>query len=225
MMASMVAKDLVLTSSAGARAVAPVSLAVAAFGLTFGVLARESGLGPVATIVFSATTFAGSAQFAAASVLAGGGTLAAAIGAAVLLNARYIPIGLSVAPTLGGPLWKRALRAQLIVDESWAIGHLGGGRFDPARILGAGIVLWLAWVGSTAIGVLAGDLIGDPLTLGLDAAFPALFLALLVGQVEGRRGLAVALCGAAIALLLVPFVPVGVPIVAAAAACLLGLRR
>ncbi len=218
-------RELVRTTGAGARAVAPVTLAVGAFGFTFGVLARAAGLGPAAAVVFSATTFAGSAQFAAASVLSAGGTLAAAIVAAILLNARYIPIGLSVAPALTGQVWKRGLRAQLVVDESWAIGHLGGGRFDPARILGAGVVLWCTWVSSTAVGVLAGDLLGDPARLGLDAAFPALFLALLAGQVEGRRGLAAAVAGAVIALLLVPVVPVGVPIVAAAIACLLGLRR
>jgi 4-azaleucine resistance transporter AzlC len=213
------------TVGAGARAVAPVALAVAAFGLTFGVLARDAGFGPAATVVFSATTFAGSAQFAAASVLSVAGTLAAAIGAAALLNARYVPIGISVAPTLTGPVWRRALRAQLVVDESWAVGHLGGGRYDPALILGAGLVLWCTWVTSTAIGAIAGDLLGDPERLGLDAAFPALFLALLVGQIDGPRGVQAALLGAVIALCLVPFVPVGVPIVAAAAACLLGLRR
>jgi len=218
-------EELARGARAGARAVAPVALAVAAFGLTFGVLARNAGFGAVATVVFSATTFAGSAQFAAASVLSAGGTLVAAIVAAILLNTRYLPIGLSVAPTLRGPSWRRALKAQLVVDESWAIGHLGGGRFDPGRIMGAGIVLWCTWVGSTTIGVVAGDLLGDPRRLGLDAAFPALFLALLAGQVEGRRGLLAAACGAVIALALVSFVPVGVPIVAAAAACLLGLRR
>ena len=159
-------RELVRTTGAGARAVAPVALAVGAFGVTFGVLARDAGLGPAAAVVFSATTFAGSAQFAAASVLAGGGTLAAAITAAILLNMRYIPIGLSVAPALTGPVWKHGLRAQLVVDESWAIGHLGGGRFDPARILGAGVVLWCTWVSSTAVGVLAGDLLGDPARLG-----------------------------------------------------------
>ena len=213
------------TVGAGARAVAPVALAVAAFGLTFGVLARDAGFGSVAMVVFSATTFAGSAQFAAASVLSVGGTVAAAIAAAVLLNTRYVPIGISVAPALSGPVWKRALRAQLVVDESWAVGHLGGGRYDPALILGAGLVLWLTWVTSTAVGAVAGDLLGDPERLGLDAAFPALFLALLVGQIDGPRGVQAAILGAAIALCLVPFVPVGVPIVAAAAACLLGLRR
>ena len=213
------------TVGAGARAVAPVALAVAAFGLTFGVLARDAGFGSVAMVVFSATTFAGSAQFATASVLSAGGTVAAAIAAAVLLNTRYVPIGISVAPTLSGPVWKRALRAQLVVDESWAVAHRGGGRYDPALILGAGLVLWFTWVTSTALGAVAGDLLGDPERLGLDAAFPALFLALLVGQIDGPRAVQAAFLGAAIALCLVPFVPVGVPIVAAAAACLLGLRR
>jgi 4-azaleucine resistance transporter AzlC len=223
----MVAMGAVVTPGAagGARAVAPLAPAVAAFGLTFGVLAREAGFGPLATFVFSATTFAGSAQFAAASVLSAGGTLAAAIAAAVLLNARYVPIGISVAPAIAGPPWRRLLRAQLLVDESWAIGHLGGGRYDAARILGAGLVLYPTWVVSTSLGAVAGDAIGDPVSLGLDAAFPALFLALLAGQIEGRHGRTAAVLGAAIALALVPLVPVGVPIVAAAAACLLGLRR
>ena len=211
--------------SAGARAVAPLALAIGAFGVTFGVLARDAGLGPVPAVVFSATTFAGSAQFAATSLVAAGGTLTAAIGAAVLLNVRYVPIGLSVAPSLHGPAWRRALRAQLIVDESWAIGHLGAGKYDPSRILGAGLVLWTTWVVSTGVGAVAGDLLGDPERLGLDAAFPALFLALLAGQIHDRRGLVAALLGAAVALVFVPFVPVGIPIVAASAACLIGLRR
>jgi predicted branched-subunit amino acid permease len=76
----------------------------------------------------SATTFAGSAQFAAASILADGGTVAAAIAAALLLNARYAPIGVSVAPWLAGPRWRRFLHAQLVVDESWAISARGEGR-------------------------------------------------------------------------------------------------
>ena len=209
----------------GARAVAPLVPAVAAFGLTFGVLAREAGFEPLAVAVFSGTTFAGSAQFAAASVLGDGGTLAAAITAAVLLNTRYIPIGISVAPAMTGPAWRRLLHAQLVVDESWAISHLGGGRYDATMILGAGLVLYPSWVLSTGAGSYAGDLIGEPADFGLDAAFPALFLALLVGQVEGRQGTVAAFLGAAVALALVPFVPVGLPIVAAAVACLVGLRR
>jgi 4-azaleucine resistance transporter AzlC len=209
----------------GARLIAPFAVAVAAFGLTFGVLAHDAGLGGLATVVFSATTFAGSAQFAAISVLSAGGTLTAAIVAAILLNTRYVPIGLSVAPWLRGPAWLRGLRAQFVVDESWAISHLGGGRYDPRLLLGAGLTLYCAWVAGTTAGVLAGSLLGDPETLGLDAAFPALFLALLAGQIRGRLGLAAAIGGAVVATLLVPFVAPGLPIVAASAVCLVGLRR
>ena len=138
------------------RVIAPFAVAVGAFGVTFGVLARDAGLGGLKAVVFSATTFAGSAQFAATSVLSAGGTLAAAIAAAVLLNTRYIPIGLSVAPSLRGPAWKRGLRAQLVVDESWAVSHLGGGRYDARLLLGAGLTLYCAWVAGTTLGSVAG---------------------------------------------------------------------
>ena len=210
----------------GAVTAVPLAVAVALFGVSFGVLSASSGgMGALPAIVMSATTFAGSAQFAAASILAGGGQPIAAIAAALLLNARYIPIGVSVAPYLrGGPL-RRFLTAQLVVDESWAIAARGDGRFDPHRLIGAGIVLWLAWVAGTVIGVLGGEALGDPVTLGLDAAFPALFLALLMLQINGGRAVAAALVGVGIALALVPIAPAGVPIIAAAAAALIGLAR
>ena len=209
----------------GARAIAPISVAAAGFGISYGVLARAAGFGVVAPIVMSATTFAGSAQFAAVSILGDGGTVAAAVTAALLLNARYGPIGVSMAPYLQGPVLSRLLRAQLIVDESWAIAAEGEGRFNPKVLIGAGLVLYASWVGGTVIGAIGGDALGDPDTLGLDAAFAALFLALLVPQVRDRRTVQAAALGAAIALALTPIAPAGVPIVAASAACLLGLRR
>ena len=173
----------------------------------------------------SMTTFAGSAQFAAASVMAAGGQMTAAIAAALLLNARYVPIGVSVARYLSGNSAVRFLKGQLVVDESWAIAARGDGSFNPGRLLGAGLLLWIAWVGGTVVGVLGGEALGNPAVLGLDAAFPALFLALLVGQLRSRRATAAAVLGAAIALSLVGFTPPGVPIVAAAAAALIGLVR
>ncbi|MGZ8631389.1 MAG: AzlC family ABC transporter permease [Actinomycetota bacterium] len=208
----------------GVRAVAPLAIAVVGFGISFGVLARSAGMGILAPIVMSITTFGGSAQFAAASILGGGGTAGSAVTAAVLLNARYGPIGVSTAPYLTGSRWSRFLHAQLTVDETWAVAAEGEGRFNPQVLLGAGLVLFVAWVGGTAVGVAFGDLIGDPATWGLDAAFPALFLALLAPQLDGRRAIEAALLGAAIALVLTPFTPAGVPIIAASAACLLGLR-
>ena len=209
----------------GARAIAPIAIAAAAFGATFGVLAREAGMETLAALTMSATTFAGSAQFAAASILDTGGAVASAIAAAVLLNARYAPISLSVAPAFGGGRLRRVLESQLIVDESWAISRRPGGAYDRRLLVGAGLVLYVAWVGSTAVGAVGGEALGDPERLGLDAAFPALFLALLVPQVRTRRALAAALVGGAVALALIPVAPAGVPIVAASGACLLGWER
>src|SRR5437763_1666048 len=100
---------------------APVLPAVAAVGLSFGVLARPQHFGAVSAVVMSATTFAGSAQIAAVSLLGGGGTLAAAIVAALLLNARYAPIGINVARAFRGRIPRRFAEAQLVVDESWAM--------------------------------------------------------------------------------------------------------
>jgi 4-azaleucine resistance transporter AzlC len=209
----------------GARTIAPIAVAGFAFSLSFGVLARTAGMGWTAPLVMSATTFAGSAQVAVASLLHDGGAAAAAIGAAVMLNARYVPIGISVASSFEGPPWRRLLQAQLIVDESWAVALRRRGGFDVRVLLGAGGLLYLMWVSGTGAGLLLGNAIGDANRLGLDAAFPALFLALLVPQVRDRRRVAAALLGAAVALVLIPFTPAGIPIIAGAAACLIGWRR
>jgi 4-azaleucine resistance transporter AzlC len=210
----------------GAVTAIPLAIAVGLFGVSFGVLSATSGgIGAVPAVIMSVTTFAGSAQFAAASVLAGGGQPFTAIVAALLLNARYLPIGVSVARYLpGGPV-RRFFQAQLVVDESWAIAARGEGRFDPHRLVGAGVVLWLAWVVGTIVGVIGGEALGDPAALGLDAAFPALFLALLAGQLGTRRSVTVAVLGGGIAIILVPFTPPGVPIIAAGLAALVGLVK
>jgi 4-azaleucine resistance transporter AzlC len=207
----------------GARRIAPIGAAAAVFGASFAVLSHTAGFDGLAAIVMSATTFAGSAQFAAASVLETGGGVAAAVAAAVLLNARYVPISVTVGDQFRGPVVRRLFEAQLIVDESWALSRRSDGRYD--LLVGGGLVLYVCWVGGTALGALVGDRLGDPERYGLDAAFPALFLALLVPQVTSRRALAAALAGGAIALVLIPFVPAGVPIVAATAACLIGWVR
>jgi 4-azaleucine resistance transporter AzlC len=209
----------------GARAIAPIAVAAVTFGVSFGVLAGSAGIDALAATVMSATTFAGSAQFAVASILGASGGIAAAVLAATLLNARYAPISVSVAPLFQGSPLRRLLESQLIVDESWAVSRRPDGRFDRKLLVGAGLVLYVSWVGGTALGALGGEALGDPADLGLDAAFPALFLALLVPQVRTRRALAAALLGGTVALLLLPFTPAGVPIIAAAAACLIGWRR
>jgi 4-azaleucine resistance transporter AzlC len=209
----------------GVRAAAPIGVAALAFSVSFGVLARAAGMGRIAPVVMSVTTFAGSAQFAVASILGAGGGLVTAIVAAILLNLRYGPIGLSAATTFEGPWWRRVLAAQLIVDESWAIAQRDDGRLDRHLLVGAGLLLLVCWTAGTAIGAFAGDLVADPESLGLDAAFPALFLALLWSQVGERSRLQAAIGGAAIALVLMPFTGAGIPIVAASLACLVGARR
>ena len=209
----------------GVRAALAVAATVWFFGASFGLLARAAGMGVAAPLVMSATTFAGSAQFAVSSILGASGGTVAAIAAAVLLNARYAPISISVASLFHGPRLRRLVESQLIVDESWALSSRGGGRFDRRILLGAGLLLYVSWVGGTAVGAMVGDALGNPKDLGLDGAFPALFLALLVPQLGTRRAAVAALTGAAIALVLIPVTPPGTPIVAASVACLLGLRR
>ena len=206
----------------GVRAGLPLALAPLLFGASFGLLAVDAGMGWVGAVAMSATTFAGSAQFAAASILEDGGGALAAIVAAILLNARYVPLSLAVASIFPGSRRRRFLESQLIVDESWALSGRSG-RFDYAILAGVGILLYVLWVGGTAIGTVVGDLL-DPEAIGLDAAFPALFLALLAPYLRTRRALVTALVAGAITLVLLPFAPPGVPIVAASFAALIGLR-
>lgn len=210
---------------AGTRAAVPFVLATAAVGVSFGILARSLGWGFVAPIVFSVIVFSGSAQFAVAAVLGSGGAVVAAVVAAALLNARFLPMGIAVATFLKGGPFRRALEGQAVVDASWALANRGGGRFDREFLIGATVPQFAAWVGGTALGVMAGDSIGDPERFGLDAIFPAFFLALLASELRrGKRVVAVAGLAAAVALVLVPFAPPGVPVIAACTAALLGLR-
>ncbi len=208
----------------GARAALPFAVAFAVFMGSWGVLAGNAGFGIAPALLLTATAFAGSAQYAAVSTLAAGGGVGAAVVTGILLNSRYGPIGVSVAPVLRGSVLKRLFLSQVVVDESWALSNRGGGRFEPRVLIGAGVTLYVVAVIATVAGVLAGDTI-DPASFGIDAAFPALFLALLAPQVRARRPLAVAAAGAGIAALLVPFARPGIPVIVAAAACLWGWRR
>jgi branched chain amino acid efflux pump len=209
----------------GLRIMAPLVPAVLALAASLGVLARASNFPASAVILMSATTFAGSAQVAAISVLGAGGGVAAAVVAALLLNVRYAPIGITVAKSFRGPVWRRLVEAQLVVDESWALAGGGTPRFDRRVMLGIGGGLWVAWVGGTAIGALLGGVVSDPSAFGLDGAFAALFFALLVAQLSNSRAVTAAVLGAAIAAALTPLTPPGVPIIAATAAALVGWKR
>jgi predicted branched-subunit amino acid permease len=142
----------------------------------------------------------------------------------MLMNGRWLPMGLAVGPFLSrGPL-KRAAQSLALVDASFALSSRGDGTYDRGVLIGATLPQAAAWTGGTLIGVLAGPALSDPGALGLDAMFPAFFAVLLAGEARGRLPLTAAATGAAIALVLMPFTPPGVPVLAASAAALLGLR-
>jgi branched chain amino acid efflux pump len=209
---------------AGVRAGVPFALVAGVVAVSFGVLARSLGWGVLAPIVFSVFTFSVAAQFAVAAVLGAGGGVFTAIAAAVLLNARFLPMGMAVAPFLeGGPL-RRALEAQAIITTSWALASRGEGRFDRAFMIGATVPQYVAWTVGTAVGVLAHPVVGDVEKLGLDVIFPAFFLALLMRELRsgGKRTIAVTVIAAALSAVLVPIAPPGVPVLAACMAALLG---
>jgi 4-azaleucine resistance transporter AzlC len=208
----------------GMRAALPLAPSPILFGLSYGVLADATGFGAAAAVVMSATTFAGASQFASVSVLDAGGTVAAAVLAAVFLNARYVAISVTISSIFPGGRLRRLVEAQTIVDESWALSGRRG-RFEWPILIGSGLVFYVLWVGSTALGTVLGGVLEDPNALGLDAAFAALFLALAVPYLRDPRSRQAAALAAVITLVLTPFAPAGVPIIAASGACLLGLRR
>jgi branched chain amino acid efflux pump len=210
---------------AGVRAGLPFVLPTIALGISFGVLARPV-MGPVAPVVMSICVFSGAAQFAALSVLVAGGGAVAAIAAGMLMNARWLPMGFAVGPSLpGGPL-ARAIQGQAVVDASFVIASRRDGTFDRGLLIGATLPQGTSWIAGTLIGVVAGPVLGDPQQLGLDAVFVAFYLALVVEEAaHSRRAIASAVGGAAIALALMPFAPPGVPIIVASLAALIGLRR
>jgi 4-azaleucine resistance transporter AzlC len=208
----------------GVRAGLPFVLPTFAIGISFGVLAQPV-MGSVAPIVMSLIVFSGAAQFAALTVLTAGGGAVAAIAAGMLMNGRWLPMGLAVGPFLkGGPV-RRAVESIAIVDSSFALSSRGDGTYDRGILIGATLPQATAWVTGTAIGVVAGPVFGNPETYGLDAMFPAFFAFLLAGEARGRLPITAAVGGGLIALSLLPFAPPGVPVVAAAAAALIGLHR
>jgi len=188
-------------------------------------VAQDAGLSKLETIFMSAIVYAGSAQFSAIAILAQGGGAGAAIAAAALMNSRFLPMGVALAPSLrGGPL-KRGLQGQAVVDASWAMAARPDGSFDLRLLFGSSAAQYVTWVSGTAIGALWGGALGDPKDLGLDALFPAFFVALLLNEARSGRARGVAALGALIALLLVPVAPAGVPVLVASFAALVGLTR
>ena len=203
-----------------------ISLSVIPFGLAFGVAAEAADLSLLQAVGFSTLVFTGGSQFAAVSVLADGGTVAAAVIGGLLLNLRSLAFGIVMAPALHGPLWWRAAAAQLMIDETTAVGA-GQPTRDGQRFgfLASGLILFTFWNLSTVAGV---TLLGGADALienaGIDATIPAAFLALLWPRLADPRQRRVAITGAVIALALAPVAPAGVPIIAASCAVVIAGR-
>jgi 4-azaleucine resistance transporter AzlC len=200
-----------------------LSMAVGVFGVSFGVGAVSAGASVWQTCALSALVFTGASQFSAVSVIGAGGSVGAALGGALLLAARNGVYGLAMAKRLPGPLGRRLIAAQLTIDETTA---MAAAQDDPRHQRIAfwftGVALYCFWNGGTLIGALAGSAI-DPQKFGLDAAFPAGFVAMVWPLLRHRRSAIAAALGALICLVTIPNTPIGVPILCSALAVLIGL--
>lgn len=201
-----------------------IGVAVGVIGASFGVLARTAGIDPLMACAMSALIFTGGSQFLAVTVVASGGGILAAVIGGLLLSARHIPFGLSLAPVLRGSLAKRLLSSQLVIDESTAFALS-----QPTPELGrrafytVGITLFCCWQAGTALAAFAGGAIGDPAAMGIDAAFPAGLLALMTPRLRHPDARVAALTGAGLALAATPLLPAGAPILLAGLGVFAGL--
>ncbi len=201
-----------------------LGLAVGVFGVTFGVLASESGLSTAKALTMSVLVFTGASQFAAVSVVGAGGATATAIASALLLALRNGVYGLSLSNRLAARGWRRWAAAQLVIDESTAMAVAEPD--DTAANVAfwwTGVAVFVCWNVGTLVGVVAGNAIGEPAKLGLDAAFPAGFLSLILPQLHDATKRTAALLGATIAAVAIPLVRPGLPVLLAAPAALVAL--
>ena len=204
------------------RAALPLVIPTALIGASFGVSAATSGWGTVAPIVMSAIVFSGAAQFATLAVLGAGGSVITAIVAATLIASRFLAIGVALGPSMRGGKVRRALEGQAVVDASLILAKTGEARYGVRRLLGSTLPQYVGWSLGTVGGVLAGESIPDPKTLGLDALFPAFFLVLVWSELGDRAARVTAAAATLIAVVLIPVAPPGIPVVAASLAVLFG---
>lgn len=194
-----------------------VGAATGAYAVTFGAAASTAGFGAGKATALSALMFTGGSQFALVSVIAAGGSGAAAISVAWLLGARNALYAIRLRDALPLQRRRRVVAAHFVLDESMA---MSVARSAPAEarlaFWATGLSIFVLWNLGTLIGATATSFVADPNRFGLDVAFPAAYLALIWPQIRGRAALVTALTAAAIALVLVPLAPAGVPILAAA---------
>jgi predicted branched-subunit amino acid permease len=194
-----------------------VGLATGAYGVSFGAVATAAGLSVWQAAALSALMFTGASQFALVGVLGAGGGVVAAVAAAALLGARSAFYGLRLSGMLRARGLRRLVAAHLVIDESSA---MAVGRTDDrlARLAfwATGSSVFLLWNAATVLGALGARAVPAPEVLGLDAAAPAAFLALLAPHLTDRASLTLAVAAGAAALALTPVVAAGVPILAVA---------
>jgi 4-azaleucine resistance transporter AzlC len=193
----------------GARRTIPLGITVVVYGTVFGALAAQAGLSPIEAVLMSGLVFAGGAQFIALELWDTPLPVLALVLTTLVVNLRFLLMGAALASWIGDlrPA-RRALMAEFIGDESWALTTRAkdDGEQDRAFLVGSGVLMFLTWVGATALGASTGSLIEDPAALGLDFVFTAVFLTLLVGFWRGPTVLAPWLLSAAAALLVEQFV-------------------
>lgn len=200
------------------RDVALVCLADAVVGASFGAITVSGGLRPWVPITMSVLIFAGGAQFAAAGVVLAGGSPAAAVLTGLVLNARLLPYGFAVADVVEGKCWTRLLGAQLVVDESVAFTLRQHGRQRRRTTFWTcGLALFVCWNAAVVLGAVAGAVMRNTGTFGLDTAFPTVLFALVLPSLADRGTRHAALLGAVIAVAATPFLPAGLPVLLALA--------
>ncbi len=202
-----------------------LSMAVGVFGVSFGVGSVAAGGSILQTCALSLLVFTGASQFSAVSVVGAGGSLGSALGGALLLAARNGVYGLAMSRRIEGRLLTRLVAAHLTIDETTAMSM---GQTDPRAQRVAfwftGVTLYVFWNVGTLLGALAGSAI-DTTTYGLDAAFPAGFVAMVWPLLSDRRSRQAAILGGLICLVAIPVTAIGVPILLSALAVLVGLQR
>lgn len=197
-----------------------IGLTVGISGVAFGIAGSAAHLTVWQTCALSLLVFTGASQFALVGSLAAGGALLPAVVGALFLGARNVFYGLRLSERLAVPRALVPLAAQLVIDETAAVALTQTER-RPARLgfLVTGVSVFVTWNLSTLAGALGANALGDPAAYGLDAAGPAVFLALLAPRLrEGATELRVGALGAVLALLAATVLPTGVPVLLSIAA-------
>ena len=192
-----------------------LAVAIAVVGVSFGALAAAAGIPMPITIAMSLLVFAGGAQFLAVAVVAAGGSPVAAVAGALLLNVRHLPFGLAIANVVGDRWPAKVFGAHLLIDEVVAFSRARGSGARARRAYWtSGVLLATFWNAGTLLGVVAGSAIPDPSVFGVDAAFPAALLALLLPALRRSDARRVGLASAVIAVASTPFLAPGLPVLA-----------